>query len=68
LKVALFYFLLFLFHVGDLSTPLEKAQVKIGNLQFFSSPPKPESNCCAEQNWHFCKFLAISAHFCLTYF
>jgi len=40
LKVALFYFLLFLFHVGDLSTPLEKAQVKIGNLQFFSSPPQ----------------------------
>jgi len=43
--------------VGDLSTPLEKAQVKIGNLQFFSSPPKPESNCCAEQNCKNGRFL-----------
>jgi hypothetical protein len=32
LKVALFYFLLFFFHAGDLITPLEKAQVKMGNL------------------------------------
>ncbi len=32
LKVRFFYFLFFLFHKGDLSTPLEKAQVKIGNL------------------------------------